>query len=92
MDDTLIPTGQIAPVDGTPFDFRKSTAIGARINDKNEQLTRGKGYDHNFVLTRTGAGLAEAARVVEPVTGRTMTIAPPSRGFSSIQAISWMAR
>lgn len=81
VDDTLIPTGQIAPVDGTPFDFRTPTAIGARINDKNEQLTRGKGYDHNFVLTRTGAGLVEAARVVEPVTGRTMTIATTEPGI-----------
>ncbi len=81
VDDTLIPTGQIAPVDGTPFDFRTSTAIGARINDKNEQLTRGKGYDHNFVLTRTGTGLSEAARVVEPITGRTMTIATTEPGI-----------
>jgi aldose 1-epimerase len=81
VDDTLIPTGQIAPVEGTPFDFRKSTAIGARINDKNEQLARGKGYDHNFVLTRTAPGLAEAARVVEPITGRTMTIATTEPGI-----------
>jgi aldose 1-epimerase len=81
VDDTLIPTGQIAAVEGTPFDFRKSTAIGARINDKNEQLTRGKGYDHNFVLTRTGAGLVEAARVVEPITGRTMTVATTEPGI-----------
>lgn len=81
VDDTLIPTGEIAPVDGTPFDFRKSTAIGARINEKNEQLTRGKGYDHNFVLARTGTGLVEAARVVEPVTGRTMSIATTEPGI-----------
>ena len=81
VDETLIPTGQIAPVEGTPFDFRKSTAIGARINDKNEQLTRGQGYDHNFVLTRTGAGLVEAARVREPTTGRTMTIATTEPGI-----------
>lgn len=81
VDPTLIPTGQIAPVEGTPFDFRTSTAIGARINDKNEQLTRGKGYDHNWVLTRTGAGLSEAAQVYEPTTGRTMTISTTEPGI-----------
>jgi len=75
VDDTLIPTGQVAPVEGTPLDFRTPTAIGARINDPHQQIVRGKGYDHNFVLSRTGTGLSEAARVVEPVTGRTMTIA-----------------
>jgi aldose 1-epimerase len=81
VDDTLIPTGQIAPVEGTPFDFRTSTKIGARIGQTNEQLTRGKGYDHNWVLTRTAAGLSEAARVVEPLTGRTMTIATTEPGI-----------
>jgi len=81
VDDTLIPTGQIAPVESTPFDFRTSTKIGARIGQANEQLTRGKGYDHNWVLTRTGAGLSEAARVVEPLTGRTMTIATTEPGI-----------
>jgi len=74
VDDTLIPTGQIADVEGTPFDFRKSTAIGARINDKNEQLEKGPGYDHNFVLSRQGPGLVDAAEVYEPTTGRTLTI------------------
>jgi len=81
VDDTLIPTGEIAPVEGTPFDFRTSTAIGARINAAHQQITYGKGYDHNFVLTRTGPGLVEAARVVEPVTGRTMTITTTEPGI-----------
>ena len=81
VDDTLIPTGEIASVEGTPFDFRTATAIGARINDKNEQLTRGKGYDHNFVLARTGPGLVEAAKVVDPLTGRTMTISTTEPGI-----------
>ena len=81
VDDTLIPTGEIASVEGTPFDFRKSTAIGARINDKHVQIARGKGYDHNFVLARTGPGLTEAARVVEPVSGRTMTISTTEPGI-----------
>ncbi|WP_345951162.1 MULTISPECIES: aldose epimerase family protein [unclassified Mucilaginibacter] len=52
VDSTLIPTGKIAPVDGTPFDFRKATTIGARINEGDEQLKNGQGYDHNFVLNK----------------------------------------
>ena len=74
VDATLIPTGKHAPVEGTPFDFRKSTAIGARINADDAQIKTGLGYDHNWVLNRTGEGLSLAARVVEPVTGRTMEI------------------
>ncbi len=71
---TLIPTGVIAPVDGTPFDFRTSTAIGARIDQGDEQLMNGGGYDHNFVLDRRGPGLAHAARVTEPTTGRVLDV------------------
>ena len=52
VDSTLIPTGKIEPVKGTPFDFTTATAIGARIDDANEQLKNGKGYDHNFVLNK----------------------------------------
>ncbi len=52
VDNTLIPTGKIAPVEGTPFDFRKATEIGARINEGDPQLLSGKGYDHNFVLNK----------------------------------------
>jgi aldose 1-epimerase len=74
VDATLIPTGEVAPVEGTPLDFRASTKIGARINDAHQQIKFGLGYDHNWVLARTGPGLVEAAKVVEPVTGRTMTI------------------
>ena len=81
VDATLIPTGQLAPVEGTPFDFRKLTAIGARINEPDEQLTRGRGYDHNFVLTRSGPALSYAARVVEPLTGRTLDIATTEPGI-----------
>jgi aldose 1-epimerase len=81
VDATLIPTGAIAPVAGTPFDFRMPTPIGARINAADEQIARGLGYDHNFVLSRTGPGLIEAARVVEPLTGRTMTIATTEPGI-----------
>jgi aldose 1-epimerase len=74
VNDVLIPTGELATVQGTPFDFRKSTAVGARINDDNEQLRRGKGYDHNWVLDSGGGKLAEAAEVYEPTTGRVMQV------------------
>lgn len=74
VDATLIPTGELKPVEGTPFDFRKATAIGARINAQDEQITRGRGYDHNFVLNRAGSDLALAARVTEPTSGRVMEV------------------
>ena len=81
VNDTLIPTGELAPVAGTPFDFRKSTAIGDRINQKDAQLTNGKGYDHNWVLNRKGDGRQLAARVVEPKTGRTLEITTTEPGI-----------
>lgn len=74
VDSTLIPTGEIAAVEGTPFDFRAPTPIGARIDDDDPQLRNGRGYDHNFVLDGTGAGLALAARVSDPVSGRTLDV------------------
>jgi aldose 1-epimerase len=81
VDGTLIPTGELAPVAGTPFDFRKPTAIGARINGSHPQLKAGGGYDHNWVLNRQGSGLQLAARVVEPKTGRTLDIATTEPGI-----------
>jgi aldose 1-epimerase len=81
VDDTLIPTGEIAAVGGTPFDFRKPTAIGARINNDHPQLKAGKGYDHNWVLNRKGTGTQLAARVVEPKSGRTLEIATTEPGI-----------
>jgi aldose 1-epimerase len=81
VDDTLIPTGEIAQVDGTPFDFRKPTAIGARINNDHPQLKAGKGYDHNWVLDRKAGGLQLAARVAEPKSGRTLEIATTEPGI-----------
>ena len=60
VDSTLIPSGKIVAVTGTPFDFKKPTAIGARVNDNNEQLKNGKGYDHNFVLNKHGINSAVA--------------------------------
>lgn len=75
IDSTMIPTGEIRPVEGTPFDFRKPTAIGARINEDNQQLKYGKGYDHNWVLNKPAPGtMTLAARVVEPTTGRTLEV------------------
>jgi len=73
----LIPTGQLAPVAGTPFDFRKPTAIGKRIGEDNEQLRFGKGYDENFVLNQTGgnsSALHEAARALDPKSGRVLVV------------------
>jgi aldose 1-epimerase len=73
VDAGLIPTGELRDLAGTPFDFRKPTAIGARIDQDEEQLKLGGGYDHNFVLRRSNQ-LEEslAARVVEPTTGRVL--------------------
>jgi aldose 1-epimerase len=74
QDAAAIPTGEIAVVAGTPFDFTKATAIGARIGAENDQLRFGRGYDHNFVV-RGGVGvLRPAATVVEPVSGRVLTV------------------
>lgn len=74
IDSSLIPTGELAPVAGTPFDFRTPTAIGTRIGLTNDQLKYGLGYDHNFVLDRRDGGVEHAARVVEPTTGRTLDV------------------
>jgi aldose 1-epimerase len=71
---SLIPTGELYPVKGTPLDFTKPTAIGARINDNYEQLQLGHGYDHNFVINRKDDGLTLAARVREPNSGRVMEV------------------
>lgn len=74
VDATLIPTGELREVAGTPLDFRKSTAVGARINGDDEQIKFGKGYDHNFVLNRKGKELSLAARVHEPSSGRVLEV------------------
>jgi aldose 1-epimerase len=74
VDEGLIPTGELRSVKGTPMDFTRPMAIGARINDNYEQLRFGKGYDHNWVLSKTGDSLTLAARVLEPTTGRVMEI------------------
>ena len=77
VDSTLIPTGEIRSVAGTPFDFRAPTAIGDRIAEHDEQLRYGRGYDHNFVLTKTGP----AARVYDPSSGRVMVISTTEPGL-----------
>ncbi len=70
----LIPTGVLAPVDGTPMDFRMPVAIGDRINDAYEQLEFGGGYDHNWVLFPVEKDLSFAARVIEPKSGRILEV------------------
>lgn len=74
VDATLIPTGELKAVRGTPFDFTQSTVIGARINDADEQLKRGNGYDHNWVLNGRMGVLRRAAEAFEPTTGRVMEV------------------
>ncbi len=74
VDATLIPTGQLADVTGTPFDFTKPMAVGARINADHQQIEYGGGYDHNFVLARKGDGLELAATVYEPTSGRFLEV------------------
>jgi aldose 1-epimerase len=74
VDDTLIPLGECVGVKGTPFDFCGATPIGARIDVEDVQLARGLGYDHNWVLNTTGEGVARAARVRDPGSGRALEI------------------
>jgi aldose 1-epimerase len=81
VDSTLIPTGELKPVEGTPFDFRKPTAIGARINQDDEQLTFGKGYDHNWVINKRSGELTLMARVYEPTTGRVLEVLSTEPGL-----------
>jgi aldose 1-epimerase len=83
VDSTLIPTGAIDPVAGTPMDFRKATAIGARNREGFNQLVIARGYDHNWVLDRrdnTYRKLEFAARAVDPASGRQLTIVTTEPG------------
>ncbi len=81
VDKTLIPTGELRKVDGTPFDFRTPHAIGERIGQDNEQIKFGGGYDHNWVLNSQGGALSLAARVEEPTTGRAMEVLTTQPGI-----------
>jgi aldose 1-epimerase len=81
-DATQIPTGQLAPVQGTPFDFRNPVAIGDRINANDPQLLVGQGYDHNWVLNRPDdTSLALAAKASDPRSGRTLTVLTTQPGI-----------
>ncbi|MGA8203184.1 MAG: aldose epimerase family protein [Woeseiaceae bacterium] len=86
VDSTLIPTGELRPVAGTPFDFRKSEAIGLRIRDGDDQQIRyGRGYDHNFVINAADGSLRRAVVVEDPDSGRVMelwTTAPGVQFYS----------
>jgi aldose 1-epimerase len=91
VDATLIPTGEVASVEGTPFDFREATAIGARIREDDQQLLYGQGYDHNWALDREDDGaregsdsedaLEQAAVLRDPDSGRTLTISTTEPGL-----------
>ena len=74
VDSDMNPTGELRPVEGTPLDFRTTTPIGARIQDRYEQLVLAGGYDHYFVINRKKSEMALAARVHEPSTGRILEI------------------
>ena len=80
IDDGLIPTGERRPVQGTPFDFRSSTAIGVRINAPDEQIAFGKGYDHNWIMD-DARGLHLQAAVHEPETGRLLEVRSTEPGL-----------
>lgn len=81
VDDGLIPTGELAPVAGTPLDFRTPHAIGERIGQANPQLAYAHGYDHNFVLDAAAGKLALAASVYEPTSGRVLEVLTTEPGL-----------
>ena len=74
IDDTSIPTGELLLVKGTPMDFTRPQKIGARINDTDQQLKNGTGYDHNYVLNKSGQELSFAGRLYDPGSGRVMEV------------------
>lgn len=83
VDETLIPTGEIRSVEGTPFDFRQGMRIGARIEEDDEQIRYGGGYDHNFVIDgwRDGGDLREVATLRDPASGRRMDVLTTEPGL-----------
>ena len=74
VDSGLIPTGELKPVAGTPFDFLKPHAVGERINADDEQIKLGHGYDHNFVVDGGGKALTKTAEVYDPASGRVLEV------------------
>ena len=81
VNNTLIPTGELRSVEGTPFDFREPTPIGERIDAENEQLGFGQGYDHNWVLNSEGGSLASVATLYDPSSGREMEVLTTEPGL-----------
>jgi len=82
IDQTLIPTGERRPVEGTPFDFRTPTRIGRMIRDgRDEQIRFARGYDHNFILNGAAGALRVAARVEDPKTGRVLEVSTAAPGI-----------
>lgn len=81
VDAGLIPTGELKSVEGTPFDFRKATAIGARINADDIQIHRGRGYDHNWVLDNGEGKLTEAAELYDAGSGRVLKVLTDQPGI-----------
>ena len=81
VDAGLIPTGELAEVEGTVMDFREPTAIGAGVDSDYEQIKFGGGYDHNWVLNRDSQGMTLAATVHEPTTGRVMEVLTTEPGI-----------
>ena len=80
VDETMIPTGELAAVTETPFDFRKAATIGSRIGERHEQLARGGGYDHTFVIRRGHPGLVAAASLADPGSGRRLDVRTTAPG------------
>jgi aldose 1-epimerase len=81
MSGEAIPTGEIARVEGTPFDFRRATVIGSRIGAEDDQLRFGRGYDHNWVVRGKAGELRPAAKVVAPKSGRVLTVETTEPGI-----------
>jgi aldose 1-epimerase len=81
VDESLIPTGELAPVVNSPFDFQESTAIGLRLHAEHEQLKRVGGYDHTFSINRQDSASALAARVLDPSSGRTLEVRSTEPGL-----------
>jgi aldose 1-epimerase len=80
INETLIPIGELQPVQDTPLDFTTSTVIGERINADDEQMRRGMGYDHTWVLDKPAAALGHAARVYAPASGRVLDVSTTTPG------------
>jgi len=94
-DETLIPTGELAPVEGTPFDFRVPKAIGPGQRSNHPQIVIGRGYDHNWVLNRPSfedKSLIIAARLYDPASGRVLEVWTTEPGISSTPVTSWTVR